>query len=231
MPIGLGEEWRKIYRAYDEIPHVYERVNMAITFLRAQRWRIEILEPLFTLLAKDDVSILDAGSGPGSMSLIVKAKLSNPYIVLLDYSFEMLKSSLIKADRIRGIFEYMPIRDKSFDAVIMGYSFHASIDMEKASAEIARVTRKAVAIVSIGKSDNLIKMFLVKFYMRFILPLIAFLVSGKYFKEFNNIYEIYIKIPTNKEVRKILEKRFKLKIFKEKAFGSIYQILAIVETD
>lgn len=228
MPAGLGKNSKKVYSAYHRIIKSYEKTNMLITFFQVNRWRKFIINSIAEEIRKLHIKrplVLDAGAGPGFMGYLFNRQIKSN-IILLDYSIEMLENSIIDCNKVQGLFEALPFRDKCFDVVLSGFAFHASIDMNKSASEFARVNKYYTGLVSIGKSRNKIKQKLGAFYIYNLIPIIARLSAGSNYKEFKKISEIYKSIPNNNELLTILKKYYNIEIFKQKAFDTIYQIIA-----
>ncbi len=228
MTNGLGKNSKKVYSAYHHISKDYEKTNQLITFFQVNNWRNFIINNIAEKINELKIKrpfVLDAGAGPGFMAKLFNKKIKSN-IVLLDYSIEMLENSVISCNKVQGLFEALPFRDNCFDVVLSGFAFHASIDMDKSAAEFARVNKYYTGLVSIGKSENNIKQKLGSFYIYNIIPILARFSAGKNYVEFKKIFEIYKNIPNNKKLANILKKYYTIEIFNQKAFDTIYQIIA-----
>ncbi len=222
---GLGDHWKEIYATYLKIPSVYDKTNRYISLFQDIGWRREVLGIIANRLRNvKRILILDAGSGPGTMSDILREEIK-ANTVLLDYSVPMLNIANKKYERIQGSFENMPFRSGIFDSVIMGFSFHSSIDMEETVGELARVSKRYLAIVGIGKSAGKTNMALGKIYLRYVMPFLAYVASPKHAKYFKKIERIYAYIPDNLEMHRMLMKRFSTIRFAEKEFGTLFQFV------
>ncbi|MEL9991666.1 MAG: class I SAM-dependent methyltransferase [Thermoproteus sp.] len=212
---GLGERWRKVYPAYDRLPEVYERMNIAMTWGQVDKWRRQ----LAALLPPNAVRILDAGCGPGNMT----RHLLSPtrYVVGLDYSIEMLRALRLDVDRVQGIFEFLPFRDGAFDAVVLAYSLHAARDLERALAELTRVSRE-VAAVSMGKPDSLIVRRLFRLYVKYFVPMLARVLAPGHVGEYKALVDILDAALPNEKLKSLLERWLDLKYFGTRGVGAIY---------
>jgi Methylase involved in ubiquinone/menaquinone biosynthesis len=221
--VGLGDAWHVVREAYRKIVKVYERANLFATLGGVDRWRREAIALFYNVDGKDMLKVLDAGAGPGNMARHIKGIR---YVVALDVTPEMLYVNDVADDKVIGVFEYMPFRDKSFDLLIAGYSLHAAMDLEKAVAEFSRVS-DFQAVVSIGKPDNKIARKLLLAYARYVLPKLVCLTAPRDIcSEYEKIYTIISTIPPNSKLRTIINRYATLLTFKEKGFGSIYIYLA-----
>ncbi|ARM75306.1 class I SAM-dependent methyltransferase [Acidianus manzaensis] len=221
MSKASNENLRQIY---DQLVKSYDKANSIITLGNDMKWRIELINLLSKYCKKPKI-ILDVGSGKGELTYIA-SKFFKTNIIQLDYSENMLKNSVIRENKILASFYNLPFKANSFDAVISGYSIHAADDMEKVIKEISRVTKRAVAITAIGKPDNLALREFLGIYIKYVQPYLVPLVGGKV-SYYRYLIDIYNKIPTNSELKTILDKYFDIKVFKEKALGSIYIFIGI----
>lgn len=221
--MGLGGAWREVKKAYERIAAVYERANKIVTFGNVDRWRREAVSLFYSLNGAGALKVLDAGAGPGNMA----AHLKDPkYVVALDATLEMLYVNNTAEDKVLGLFEYMPFRDKAFDVVVAGYSLHAAVDLEKAVAEFSRVASYQ-AVVSIGKPDNLLIRTLLYLYTRFIVPLLVCIITRKEVcREYKKIYVIIKALPPNSKFREVVSKRADHLVFQTRGLGGIYIYVA-----
>lgn len=211
---GLGYQyWKEVKLVLQSIIHVYDRVNMAISFGKANKYRLKGI--------RDHVypgcTILDAGSGYGNMSKIavdfthekLRIILYDPLPEMLSNTKKFLPHSLDQS-MSSGVFEYMPFQNNLFDAVLCGYSLRDAIELEQAIAEIHRVLKKGgiLIIVDLGKPDNRIIKSLVSIYLKYILAVIAFFVAGQVGLKFKTLYGTFLKWPTNSQLYSLLSKRF-----------------------
>lgn len=220
---GLGRHWREVYYAYLRIPEVYDKTNKYISLFQDMGWRREFLDVIAARLkGRKHIVVLDAGAGPGTMSDILSKNVKARY-VLLDYSVPMLVLASKKYERVQGSFQALPFRSNQFDAIMMGFSFHSSISMESTIDELYRVGKGYLSIVGIGKSKDKLKRGLGDIYLRYFMPILAFVASSKHYKYFMKIERIYTYIPTNDQIHKIIGKRFDTIKFSEREFGTVMQ--------
>ncbi len=221
--MGLGKQWHVVREAYRKITKVYERANMLATLGNVDRWRKEAVALFYSLEGKSTLRVLDAGAGPGNMARHLRGVR---YVVALDATPEMLYVNDAADDKVVGMFEYMPFRDRGFDLVVAGYSLHVAINLERAVAEFSRVSDFQL-VVSIGKPDNGFIRCLLLVYTKYILPkLVCLTAPREVCAEYEKIHTIVSAIPPNSKLREVVSKYATLITFKEKAFGSIYIYLA-----
>jgi len=221
--VGLGREWHVVREAYRRITRVYEKANMLVTLGNVDRWRREAVSLFFSVDGKATLRVLDAGAGPGNMARHLRGVR---YVVALDATPEMLYINDVADDKVVGVFESMPFRDKSFDLLMAGYSLHAAIDLERAVAEFSRVSAFQL-VVSIGKPDSGLARRLLLMYAKHVLPRLVCLVAPREVcAEYEKIHTIVSAIPPNSKLREVVSRYATLVTFREKVFGSVYIYLA-----
>ena len=148
---GLGSRyWPEVIEVLRAIVPVYDRVNRVISLGKDEEYRKHAIEGR---VMPGNV-VLDAGSGYGNMSRAALAEAGgNAQIVMYDPIREMLANVRSYFGQAHptlssGIFEDMPFRDNTFDAVMCGYSLRDAIDLKKAISEMHRVLKPG------GPADN-----------------------------------------------------------------------------
>ena len=128
-----------------------------------------------------------------------------------------------------GIFEYLPFRDSTFDAILCGYSLRDAIHLKEAIGEFYRILRPSgkLLIVDLGKPDEAILDSLVSIYLRYVLGFLAFTVAGSRGLGFRALYGTYKRWPKNSELKKMLEEEFSEVHFRKCMLGGAVIIAAI----
>jgi demethylmenaquinone methyltransferase/2-methoxy-6-polyprenyl-1,4-benzoquinol methylase len=177
--------------------------------------------------------VLDAGSGYGNMSRVALAEAGDARIVMYDPIPEMLanvKNFLPDkgAALSSGVFEYMPFRDNTFDAVLCGYSLRDAIQLRQAIAEMHRVLKTGgrLVIVDLGKPDNAVARAMVSAYLKYFLGIFAYLVAGKAGLKFRTLYGTYLRWPRNSELEAMLKEKFSRVQFDKGIMGGAVIIAA-----
>ncbi|MFM7797167.1 MAG: class I SAM-dependent methyltransferase [Candidatus Nitrosotenuis sp.] len=209
--MGLGSYWGEVIEVLRQIIPIYDKVNSYISLGKDKEHRVRgISKRVFP----GDL-ILDAGSGFGNMSKTAeKICAGNISITLFDPLVPMLKNTSTYFSKIPdmscGVFEHIPFKDEQFDAVLCGYSLRDAINLRIAILEIYRVLKKngRFVIVDLGKPDNVIARTGVSFYLRAILPIIAFTVGGRLGLKFGTLYGTYKRWPQNKNLKELLLEKF-----------------------
>ena len=227
--MGLGSYWGEVIDTLKEIIPVYDKVNSYISLGRDVEHRNRAIKGRIN---RGD-SILDAGSGFGNMSKIAAKIVDNDLsIILYDPLFPMLKNTgrLFdeKLDCACGVFEHVPFQNEEFDVVLSGYSLRDAISLRTAIAEMHRVLKKngRWVIVDLGKPDELVIRFGVTFYLRMILPIIAFIAGGKLGLKFATLYGTYKLWPQNKKLENLLLEKFSRVEFKKELMGGAIMVAA-----
>ncbi len=227
--MGLGGYWREVLDVLRDIIPVYDKVNSFISLGKDEEFRTKGLSGR----VKEGNAVLDAGSGFGNMSKTA-SKLcdDNLKITLYDPLTPMLKNTkkfFEKApDLMSGVFEHIPFQDEKFDAVICGYSLRDAISLKTAIAEIHRVLKKGgrFVIVDLGKPDHPFIRMGVSFYLRTILPIIAFMAAGKIGLKFATLYGTYKLWPQNKKLEAMLLEKFSKVEFDTAMMGGAIMVAA-----
>jgi demethylmenaquinone methyltransferase/2-methoxy-6-polyprenyl-1,4-benzoquinol methylase len=228
---GLGSRyWGEVIDVLRAIIPVYDRVNRVISLGRDERYRLQGI--------RDRVMpgniILDAGSGYGNMSRVALAEANgDAKIVMYDPIPEMLanvKDYLPDSQPAlsSGIFEYMPFRNDTFDAVLCGYSLRDAMQLPLAIAEIHRVLKVGgrLIIVDLGKPDGVVARAFVSLYLKYFLGLFAYFAAGKAGLKFKALYGTYLAWPRNSDLDSMLKEKFSKVQFDKGMMGGAVIIAA-----
>ena len=126
------------------------------------------------------------------------------------------------------MFEHAPFKNQQFDVVLSGYSLRDAISLKTAISEIHRVLKNdgKWIIVDLGKPDKAIIRFGVSFYLRLILPIIAYVAGGKLGLKFATLYGTYKLWPQNKKLESMLLEKFTSIEFEKDMMGGAVMIAA-----
>jgi demethylmenaquinone methyltransferase/2-methoxy-6-polyprenyl-1,4-benzoquinol methylase len=229
---GLGYQyWKEVAGVLRSVIPVYDKVNVAISLGKANKYRWEGIKGH----VHPGNKILDAGSGFGNMSRIaskitdqhLEMVLYDPLLIMLSRTRNFLPDSSNQY-LSSGVFEYMPFKEQVFDAVLCGYSLRDAIELESAIAEIYRVLKKggSLVVVDLGKPDNKFLRSFVSFYLKYALTVIAFFVAGQSGLKFKTIHGTYKKWPRNSELHSLLSRRFSKVKFKTGLMGAAVIVVA-----
>lgn len=226
--MGLGY-WKEVIGVLRSIIPVYDKVNKSISLGQDDKYRESGLRGH---ISQGDL-ILDAGSGFGNMSSKALEILNdNARVILHDPIREMLNYAQNQNSRRLnlscGVFEYMPFKESSVDAVLCGYSLRDSFSLVEAISEVHRVLKNEgrFIIVDIGKPDNVLLRSFVTFYLKYILGIIAYSVSGKRGLRFKTLYGTFVRWPKNALLNNLLLNKFSKVKFTKKMFGGAIIVVA-----
>ena len=153
-------------------------------------------------------------------------------IVMCDPLLPMIKNTdrlfKTKPEAACGVFEHTPFRNQQFDVVLSGYSLRDAISLKTAISEIHRVLKDdgKWIIVDLGKPDKAIVRFGVSFYLRLILPIVAYMAGGKLGLKFGTLYGTYKLWPQNKKLESMLLEKFTSVEFEKDMMGGAIMIAA-----
>lgn len=229
---GLGSLWRRVETALKELIPVYDKVNRVISLGQDERFRrLGIRKAIYG----KDLIVLDAGSGPGTLSrLILKYTTGVKQIVLLDPIREMLNQSKhrLKDEKVcfvQAVFESLPFRDGVIDVVVSAFALRDAFNLSSAISEISRVLKNVggrLLIVDLGKPNGRLLQTVIGIYWRIFAPLLASACVGKSGKLYSLLYFTYLKLPTNHSLRKIVERFFTYVYLEEELMGGVVILIA-----
>ena len=189
--MGLGSYWGEVLDVLRDIIPIYDKVNSSISLGKDVEHRTRAIKGRI----KSGDKVLDAGSGFGNMSkTALNITSGDNEIMLYDPLLPMLKNTnklfKNKPETMCGVFEHMPFKDEQFDIALSGYSLRDAISLKTAISEVHRILKKdgKWIIVDLGKPDDSIARFGVSFYLKIILPIIAYRAGGKLGLKFATLY-------------------------------------------
>jgi demethylmenaquinone methyltransferase / 2-methoxy-6-polyprenyl-1,4-benzoquinol methylase len=173
----LTEEQRRrqVDAWFDEAAGDYDWINQAISFGSGGRYRREAL--LRAGLA-ESMSLLDAGSGTGVVAAQAQTVVgSRGLVVALDPSLGMLRQARRRGvtRRLRGLAEALPLPDRSFDMVSMGYALRHVADLRTTFREYLRVLKPGgtLLVLEITPPSSRLAHRLLALYLGRLVPLVA----------------------------------------------------------
>jgi demethylmenaquinone methyltransferase/2-methoxy-6-polyprenyl-1,4-benzoquinol methylase len=126
----------------------YDFITRVFSYGMDRRWKRAGLEKA-SLPA--NARVLDLACGTGDFSLLVRNRYPSARTVSVDLTQRMLRLARTRGleDTVCGDAGQLPFAAASFDAVFVGYGLRNFPNLEKAVAEIARVTRPGGLLVSL----------------------------------------------------------------------------------
>ena len=231
---GLRDIWAEIILSIEKSALKYSRVNKLISLGVSNKLRYK---------ASIDIPngvIVDAGCGPGDMALNILQSEGEKFIIGLDADYNLIKiflaraeklgdDNLKKIDLVVGLFEEIPIRDSSIDAVVTSFSLRDSMVLEKAIKELHRILREGgwYLDVDIGRPCNRVVERLFHIYLKYIPPILASLYYGSLNNPWKTLYKTLERIPDNKVLARMISKYFNIVNIDEVACGAMIKISAI----
>ncbi len=221
----------------DAIP-LYDHVNDLISFGKAQKARLYAIQHL--RLSQNDY-VLDGGIGPGTTSRLILSNFKPALLVGLDESVKQLRTAKQNlqgtggnsVNVVRGSFESLPFRDRTFQSVITCYALRDSLDISKSVREYSRVcdSNAAFADVDIGKPDNYLKRLVSEAYVKYLMPMIARMaIRGKMKgNPWRMIRPTYASLPTNHVLLDLFKQVFHEARLKEFLNGGVIVITGRTE--
>jgi demethylmenaquinone methyltransferase/2-methoxy-6-polyprenyl-1,4-benzoquinol methylase len=177
---GLEEDfWRNIVSEIENYSKkgCYEKVNILMSLFTLKKLRI-----IATSLAKGSNVIIDAGSGPGTSTKYIRVIHNYSQIIAMDPSFAMIKmakDNIGGINAINGMFENIPIKDSSADAIVAMFSFRDARNYDKALREFSRVLKRKgkLIILDLYRPESALEK-IISFFQFNILSVISGLLMG-----------------------------------------------------
>jgi len=233
--VGLEDgTWREVVNALDRTVRKYEAVNRVITLGYSERMR-RALAGMATL--EDGMTVLDAGCGPGNMSIHVLRRMSRGKLYCLDPLPSMLKAAF---DNLRGIagdvelnfleatFESIPLPSSSVDVIVTAYALRDARDLYGALQEFKRVLKPGgqLLVLDLVRPDSRIFAWLVGLYLRTLVPLISMPIYGSTDTPWKALYPTFRNMLTASEFTGIIGEEFEVVKVRRALLGTFVAIKA-----
>lgn len=187
------EQERQAYlrRIFDNTAVDYDRVESMLALGTGSRYRRQALERGGL---KKGMRVLDVGVGTGLVAAQACRLTGDASLVTgIDPSPGMLAASKLPAAMtlIEGRAESLPFPDNHFDFLSTGYALRHISDLSVAFAEFERVLKPGgrLCLLEITRAQSRLGQWLLKCYMRGVIPLLTRFVSGQ--KDTATIWRYY----------------------------------------
>lgn len=166
----------EVSRMFDEVAETYDRTNDILSLGQSKLWR-KAVRNLINPQSGQRILDLAAGTGTSSMALVTQGA----QVVAADFSKGMLEVGKKRHPELEFAFAdatKLPFKDAEFDAVTISFGIRNVENVDRALAEMFRVTKPGgVIVVCEFSHPKGIFGWLYKFYLRRVLPLVARLVA------------------------------------------------------
>ncbi len=178
-----SEQDRPAYlrRMFDDTAADYDRIEALLAWGSGSRYR---RDALLRAGLKTGMKVLDVGVGTGLVAAQACLLTGDAALVTgVDPSPGMMAAGNLPEALvlIEGRAESLPFPDGHFDFLSMGYALRHISDLDVAFAEFERVLKPGgrLCILEITQVQNRLGQFLLKHYMRSVIPLLTRLISRK----------------------------------------------------
>ena len=172
-----SEQHRQAYlrEIFDNTAPDYDRIEAMLAWGTGPRYRRQALGRAGLAV---DMRVLDVAIGTGLVALQACHLTGDPACVTgIDPSLGMMTASRLPlgVKLVEGRAESLPFPDNHFDFVSMGYALRHISDLGVAFAEFERVLKPGgrLCILEITQTHNRVGQWLLKAYMRSVIPLLA----------------------------------------------------------
>ena len=187
------EQDRQAYlrQIFDDTAPDYDRIEAMLAWGTGSRYRREALQRAGL---KTGMKVLDVGVGTGLVAAQACILTGSPELVTgVDPSLGMMAASKLPKSMvmIEGRAESLPFPDNHFDFLSMGYALRHISDLGVAFAEFERVLKPGgrLCILEITQAQSRLGKWLLKNYMRGLIPLLTRFISKQ--KNTTTIWRYY----------------------------------------
>ena len=175
------EQERQAYlkNIFDDTAPDYDRIERMMAFNTGSRYR---RQALVRAGLQANMKVLDVGVGTGLVAAQACILTGDPACVIgVDPSTGMMAASNVPKGMVmmEGRAEALPFPDNHFDFLSMGYALRHISDLSKAFSEFERVLKPGgrLCILEMTKPQSAFATWMLKTYMRGVIPLLTKIVS------------------------------------------------------
>ena len=185
-PIENAAKTDQIKTMFNNIAPTYDLLNKLLSFGLDHNWRQTLIR---LLLKNKPKNVLDVATGTADLAILAAKKDLNINVIGIDISKEMIEIGRTKvlkeelAERV-GLYvcdgKNIPFPDHFFDSIIIGFGIRNFENLDQSLAEIRRVLKPngQLLILEFTKNESIFFKYIINFYLKFIVPNIAMIVSG-----------------------------------------------------
>lgn len=189
MANTLKKDRASISAMFNNIAHSYDLLNHLLSFGIDRYWRGILVKKL---MERSPATALDIACGTGDLTIALYKKGVN--VTGLDIATAMIEIAGKKSDQcfekfpgiaarpiyISGSADSIPLSDKSFDAVTIGFGIRNFENRGESLLEINRVLKSggSLAILEFATPRNILWKFIFNLYFLKMLPSIGRIISG-----------------------------------------------------
>jgi demethylmenaquinone methyltransferase/2-methoxy-6-polyprenyl-1,4-benzoquinol methylase len=177
-----SEEERRgfLRQMFDSTAPDYDRIERLLALGSGPWYRGQALERAGL---KPGMRIVDIGVGTGLVAREAAKLVGDPSLVVgVDPSTAMMANARLPAgvQLLEGRAEAIPFPDATFDFLSMGYALRHIGDLAAAFREFHRVLKPGsrLCLIEITRPERTLSRYLLKLYMRGLVPMLARLVGG-----------------------------------------------------
>lgn len=174
-----------IQEAFDAITPRYDLLNQILSFGMAEKWRQRSAKILLNDPGFSPKTVLDLGCGTGKFLECFLRSKSWESATGVDFSVAMLQKArgTVRSGNVmwlREDFDALPFLESSFDLVISGFTLRSVQKLPAFLATVHRILTPGgkAAFLDLTRPQNLFARCLFYPYLRFVLPLLGWFISG-----------------------------------------------------
>ena len=218
---NLDKKPAEVAAMFDEVAPTYDLTNALLSFGQDRFWRRVVRKQV---APKSGQKILDLAAGTGASSAAFLAP--GVKVVAGDFSEGMLAVGRKRHPNIDFVFAdatALPFAANEFDAVTISFGLRNVVDVNKALAEMYRVTKPGgkIVVCEFSKVTNPLFRGFYNFYLNKVLPLFSRLAS-KTPEAYSYLSESILAWPNQEQLKKKIQSAGYSKVdYKNLSFGIV----------